>query len=71
MQRLQPRSSLPGTAATMLPALGSIAMVRFESLHVMCRVLDARRVWDRVDLLVKPTAGDGQQWVSSERCWLA
>lgn len=68
MQRLSSRPSLPQTAATMLPALGSEVDVRIESLRIRCRVLDARSVWGRTDLLVAPLAGDGEQWVSSDRC---
>lgn len=64
-------ASVPQTAATLLPALGSTVLLRVERLSVRCRVMDARSVWGRVDLLVTPEAGDGSQWVSADRCTLA
>lgn len=58
------------TANTMSIAIGRQVFVRCDSLQVRCEVLDARTVWGRADVLVKPVSGLGEQWVSLERCKL-
>lgn len=35
-------------------------------IGVRVRVIDARRVFNRLDLKIEPVAGSGQKWVSSE-----
>ncbi len=40
---------------------------RCSSLGVYCNVVDVRKVWDRIDLLVSPESGSGQGWVSLSR----
>lgn len=42
-------------------------VVRLEKLDVACKVKDIREVWNRVDVLVTPVNGSGEQWVSMER----
>ena len=38
-----------------------------KSLIVWCDVLDSRSMWGRVDYLVSPVSGEGQQWIDSTR----
>jgi hypothetical protein len=50
------------------PATVKTVNVRLEkSLTVECIVLDVRECWNRIDLLVTPVSGTGEQWVSDER----
>ena len=55
-------------AAKLSQAIRQHVIVRCEGLRVLCTVRDARKVWDRIDLLVVPCEGSGMQWVSLERC---
>lgn len=41
--------------------------LRMESLRVEVRIKRKRAAYGRVDLLVTPVAGEGEQWVSAER----
>lgn len=56
------------TARELQPVIGRKVSVRYESISVDCVVLDAREVWGRRDVLVHPVSGEGQQWVSADRC---
>ncbi|MEN6367732.1 MAG: hypothetical protein ABFC88_13050 [Thermoguttaceae bacterium] len=47
--------------------IGKEGLLSVNPIQVAVRVLDARVVYSRVDCLVTPLAGKGQQWVSSER----
>jgi hypothetical protein len=55
------------TAASMIVLVGRTAQVRFEKISVLCNVLESRSQWGRVDLLVEPVGGSGQQWVEKSR----
>ena len=61
------RSRTPQTATELIPAVGALVSVRFESVLVACRVLDAKRVWNAVRLEVTPIQGSGSQWVELPR----
>jgi hypothetical protein len=43
------------------------ALLECGALRVAVEVLDVRRVFARIDVLVKPAAGEGQQWVALDR----
>tara|TARA_Y100000310_G_scaffold225593_1_gene227600 strand:- start:558 stop:761 length:204 start_codon:yes stop_codon:yes gene_type:complete len=45
--------------------------LRCDDLSVDVLVVDARQVWDRVDVKVTPVSGTGEQWVSLERVTLS
>ncbi len=47
------------------------ALAASAAIHVPVTVLDARRNYGRVDLLVSPVDGEGETWVQSERVKLA
>jgi hypothetical protein len=53
--------------AQMSKAIGCRVLVTFGSVKVYCTVRDVRKVWNRVDLLVSPDAGEGSEWVSMSR----
>lgn len=55
------------TTTNLQRLLGRRALLTIEKLTVLVDVLDSRQCWDRVDCLVSPIAGDGQQWVSVDR----
>lgn len=38
-----------------------------EKIRVLCEVADSRSVWGRVDLLLRPVQGTGEQWVSIDK----
>ena len=41
----------------------------FYRIHLMdfpVTVLDVRRVWNRIDLLIEPIAGKGKSWVDAQ-----
>jgi len=41
--------------------------IAMEKLIVTCVVKDVRSSWGKVQLLVNPIAGSGEQWVAEER----
>lgn len=55
------------TANQMLPAIGQIVAVNFESIVVSCTVRDVKTSWNKVRLLVAPILGEGEQWVEMPR----
>jgi hypothetical protein len=61
------------TAKTMIAGIKTDAAgiatgrLRIEQLQVIVQILDARKVWDRVDYLIRPIQGTGEQWVCSTR----
>ena len=55
------------TAKEMLPAIGSRAMVRFESILVECVISDAKFSYGNARVLVSPVAGTLTQWVDFSR----
>lgn len=48
-----------GKTGTILPGLGSIS--------IPVKVYDARQVYGRVELLVKPVSGTGETWINPNR----
>ena len=55
------------TATKLAAHVGRVVLLRASGLDVEVMVLDARQVFDRVDLLVTPTQGSRSNWVSAER----
>jgi hypothetical protein len=53
----------------MSEAIGQTVLVSTDVGGVYCIVDDVRKVWDRVDLLVRPVSGSDKQgkWVSLSR----
>ena len=43
--------------------INKMAHFHIHGLTVEVQILDARRVFDRVDYLIQPTKGSGQSWV--------
>jgi len=43
---------------------GRLGHYRINGLLIEVRVLDARKVWGRIDLLIEPTNGIGTIWVA-------
>jgi len=58
---------LRNTVQQLLPAIGEQITIRMQDLYVACLVLDAKNSYGQVRLLVRPVAGDGQQWVELSR----
>lgn len=48
-------------------AIGQTILVSTDIGGVYCEVLDVRKVWNRIDLLVKPVSGTGDRWISMDR----
>lgn len=55
------------TAKDMLPAIGTRALVRFESVLVECIISDAKFAYGNARVLVTPCAGANSQWVDFSR----
>lgn len=53
------------SVAELAQALNKTAMFQVHGLSVEVKIVDVRKVFDRIDYLVHPVAGDGQSWVSS------
>lgn len=56
-----------GEIAKLAAAIGKKAVANMEDLKFGVEILDVRKVWSRVDYLVKPIAGKGEQWISGSR----
>ena len=57
----------PSTVRTLAPAIGETFDLSMEHMRVRVRIIDLRTSWGRVQALVRPVAGVGQQWVDSGR----
>ena len=56
------------TTKELMVAIGQTASLRTnKKFCVDVLVLDVRTVWNRIDCLVRPIAGDGELWVSCDR----
>ncbi len=42
-------------------------MLRIDGLKVEVKIINIRKVWNRIDCLVTPISGNGEQWVALER----
>ncbi len=51
--------------------IGKEALWKIHPMQVGVKILDARSVWSRVDCLIEPIIGNGQQWVSFEKLEIA
>ncbi len=54
----------PGTAAALSPFIGRTALLMGPGIRPAVTILDARMVWGQVQFLVRPLAGQGEQWIS-------
>ena len=59
------------TVNAMRPAIGQTVTVRFESIEVLCTVIDAKSAYGRVRYEVRPVSGSGSQWVELDRVRIA
>lgn len=55
------------TVQQLIPAIGQDVMVRFESIVVACKVVDAKNSWGKVRVQIVPMSGTGTQWIELER----
>lgn len=55
------------TANQMIPAVGMLVTVRFESIDVNCAVQDVKQSYGKTRLLIEPVNGDGSQWIEVNR----
>jgi hypothetical protein len=46
---------------------GQRSTIRMDGLTIQVKVIDLRRVWNRVDALITPIAGEGETWVDASR----
>ena len=46
---------------------GKLASYAVGSLVIPVQILDARKVWGRVDCLITPIGGHGEQWVEASK----
>jgi len=53
--------------ADKISPVNHVARLTIEGMTFSVKVLDARKVWNRIDVLVTPFQGDGQKWVDSSR----
>lgn len=44
-----------------------LARLHIEGMVLSVKVLDARRVWNRIDVKVTPFTGVGEKWVDASR----
>lgn len=49
---------------------GRSAMYAINSMHFPVTILDARKVYGRVDALITPVGGTGEKWVAAEQLTL-
>jgi len=49
------------------PLVGKTAYLTIHPLRVLVHINDTRAVWGRVDCLITPIHGSGEQWVSFDR----
>ena len=52
------------TASEMKAAVGKIGDIPVGEMRVTVKIVDARERWGRIDVLVTPLKGSGQQWKS-------
>lgn len=55
------------TAKDLAQSIGRRGTLTVDSLTLTVDIRDARQVFGRVDYLVTPVDGGGEQWVSSDR----
>ncbi len=59
------------TTKELAALIGKEALLTCHPLQFGVKILDTRVVFSRVDCLVKPIIGNGNQWVSLERLQVA
>lgn len=51
----------------MASLVGKTGKLKVDSFLIPVLISDIRKVWQRIDVLVSPVNGSGEQWVSLER----
>jgi hypothetical protein len=51
----------------MIPAVGATVLVACEQMNIACAVRDVKMSYGRPRFLVRPLAGNGEQWVELQR----
>lgn len=59
--------STPNTATDLAVFVGAQGDLLQGEMRIRVRIVNARKVWSRVDYLVTPVAGSGEQWVAAGR----
>lgn len=54
-------------ASELIRLIDTFVSVRFETLLVDCKVIDAKAAYGKVRVLVVPVTGRGEQWVEDSR----
>ena len=52
------------TTSELSQFIGQEGRYKTGSMTVNVRIIDTRKHWDRIDCLIQPVAGEGQQWVA-------
>ncbi|MCH8823334.1 MAG: hypothetical protein IH984_07485 [Planctomycetes bacterium] len=62
------RSKLHGVETTnsLMLSIGCIGDLRLSPLYVQVKIIDSRKVFNRIDFLVIPIAGSGEKWVAAD-----
>jgi hypothetical protein len=58
------------TTTEMLPAIGAPVLVTYEDIRIQATVVNVKQSYGRARLLIRPTAGTGEQWVELPRVTL-
>ena len=62
---------MPNTYQGLRTNVGHTGLWKVSDLvRVRVNILDARQVYDRVDLLITPIGGSGKQWVSIQKVFV-
>lgn len=64
---LAPILAAPGAVSSLREYVGRQGVLKIDQLRVAVQCVDARQCWQRIDVLVTPIAGSGEQWVSADR----
>jgi hypothetical protein len=59
------------TTVELSALVGKEALLRIHPIQVGVKILDARVAYSRVDCLIAPIIGNGQQWVAKDRLEVA
>jgi hypothetical protein len=47
--------------------IGKVGQLKLDSFLIAVEISDIRKVWQRIDVLVSPVHGNGEQWVCLDR----
>ena len=63
----RPHTAVDGAVSHLRDYVGRQALLIMGNLLVPVQCVDARQVFRRIDVLVTPVGGDGEQWVAADR----